>query len=61
MFVKGLTERLFGKGVGGKILGAVKGISTLVSEPVVQRLVHQVSPEVGRGLAEAKRLDFWKS
>lgn len=48
----------FGKGLGNKLIGAGKGLSAILSEPLVQAGVSALSPELGVALGVAKRTGF---
>ena len=56
MFVKTHTQKFFDKNSGGRLLGAVKGITRLIDEPLVGGIISAIAPEVGVGLATAKKL-----
>lgn len=56
MFFKTHHSPFFGKGgYGDKLLGAAKGAARILDEPVVQSAVSVLAPELGMGLAAAKR------
>lgn len=48
------------KGDGSRLLGAIKGAGRLASDPLVQFGVGLVAPEVGLGLAAAKKSGLLK-
>ena len=56
MYSKTVSQPFFNKGVGQKILGGIKGIASVLDEPIVQTGISMFSPEVGIPLQTAKRL-----
>ena len=56
MFGKSLHIPFFKKGFGQKLLGGVKGLARLADNPITQGVIGLVAPELGVGLAAAKRL-----
>ena len=51
MFSKGFHIPAFSKNVGGKLLGAAKGVASHLDNPIVAA----VAPEVALGVAVAKK------
>ena len=56
MYSKTVSQPFFNKGVGQKIIGGIKGVASLLDEPIVQTGVSMFAPEVGIPLMTAKRL-----
>lgn len=57
-FHKTQQSPFFGKNVGNKLIGAGKGLASILSEPLVQAGVSALSPELGVALGVAKRTGF---
>jgi hypothetical protein len=56
MYQKSNHNPYFQKGsIGNRILGAVKGAASILDEPVIQSGIGLLSPELGAGLATARR------
>ena len=55
MFVKDAAHRFFGKSGGDRLIGAAKGLGRVLDEPLFHAAVMSLAPEVGVGLAGAKR------
>jgi hypothetical protein len=56
MYSKDNQVPFFHKGsISQKLLGGVKGLARVLDEPVVQSGIGLISPEIGAGLAVAKR------
>ena len=56
MFGKNTFSGFLGKGFGNKLIGAGKGLAKVLDEPLVQAGISAIAPEIGAGLATAKRL-----
>ena len=56
MFGKNTFSGFLGKGFGNKLIGAGKGLARVLDEPLVQAGISAIAPEIGAGLATAKRL-----
>ena len=46
----------FGKNISAKLIGGVKGLARVLDEPLVQSGVTLLAPEIGAGLAVAKKV-----
>ena len=55
MFHKNDHSSFFGKGFGSKLIGAGKGLARFLDEPIVHAGISALAPEVGVGLAAAKK------
>jgi len=55
MFSKGHSVPKFSKNAGSPLLGAVKGVAGLLDNSTVGGAITLVAPEVGAGLAVAKK------
>jgi hypothetical protein len=56
MFGKNTFSGFLGKGgFGDKLIGAGKGLARVLDEPIVQAGISAFAPEVGAGLAAAKK------
>ena len=55
MFPKNHHTPFFGKGFSDKLVGAGKGLARFVDNPVVHAGITALAPEVGAGLAAAKK------
>lgn len=56
MFGKNTFSGFLGKGgIGGKLIGAGKGLAHILNEPIVQAGITAIAPELGVGLAAAKK------
>ncbi len=56
MFGKNNFSGFFGKGFNDKLIGAGKGLGRFLDDPIVGAAVSILAPEVGAGLAAAKRI-----
>jgi hypothetical protein len=56
MYEKSNHIPFFGKNVSAKLIGSVKGLARVLDEPLVQSGVALLAPELGAGLAVAKRV-----
>ena len=55
MYVKQAVHSFFGKPAGDRLIGAAKGIGRVLDEPLFNAALGAVAPELGMGLAAAKR------
>lgn len=46
----------FGKNLSHKLIGGVKGLATVLDEPIVQSGLSLISPSLGAGLGVAKKI-----
>jgi len=56
MFGKNNFSGFLGKGFSDKLVGAGKGLARFLDEPLVQAGITAFAPELGAGLASAKKL-----
>lgn len=55
MFHKNNHTPFFGKGFSDKLIGAGKGLARFLDQPIVHAGVSALAPELGVGLAAAKK------
>ena len=56
MFPKDFQIPFFGKNLSHKIIGGIKGVATVLDEPVVHGGLSHLSPELGGQISKAKKL-----
>ena len=56
MYSKDFQIPFFGKNLSNKLIGGIKGLATVLDEPVVQGGLSLISPALGASLGAVKKI-----